>query len=60
MSTGSTVYYEGYSSDDCPKNVLPIKPLKGVKQKKLEKCSFREFDNEENENWTKFVLRRLR
>ena len=58
ISTGSSVYYDGYGSYDCPKNFLLIKPLKGVRQKKLEKCSSREFDNEENEHWTKFVLRR--
>ena len=35
MSTGLSVYYYGYGSYDCPKNVLLIKPLKGVKQKKI-------------------------
>ena len=33
MSTGSTVYYDGYGSYDCPKKFLPIKPLKEVKKK---------------------------
>ena len=60
MSTGLSVYYDGYGSYDCPKKFLLIKPLKGVKQKKLEKCLSREFDNEKNEHWTKFVLRRIR
>ena len=60
MSTGSSAYYDGYGSYDYPKNFLLIKPLKGVKQKKLGKCLSREFDNEENEHWTKFVLRRVR
>ena len=32
-----------------------IKPLKEVKKKK-KKCGTREFDNEENEHWTNFVL----
>ena len=59
MSTVLSVYYDGYGSYDYPKNFLLIKPLKGVK-KKLEKCSSGEFDNEENEHWTKFVLRRVR
>ena len=27
MSTGSSVYYDGYGSYDCPKNFLPTKPL---------------------------------
>ena len=39
-------------SYDCPKNFLPIKPLKGVKKK----CVSRELNNEENEHRTKFVL----
>ena len=60
MSTGSSVHYDGYGSYDGPKNFLLIKPLNGVKQQKLEKCSSTEFDNEENEHWTKFVLRRVR
>ena len=60
MSTGLSVYYDRYGSYDCSKNFLLIKPLKGVKQTKLEKFSSREFDNEENEHWTKFVLRRVR
>ena len=33
MSTGPSLYYDGYGSYDCPKNVLPIKPLKEVKKK---------------------------
>ena len=36
-----------------------IKPLKEVKQK-IKKCVTIEFDNEENEHWTKFVLWRVR
>ena len=59
MSTGSSVYYDGYSSYDCPKNFLEIKPLKEVK-KIIIKCLSRKFDNEENEHRTKFVLRRAR
>ena len=34
MSTGSTVYYDGYGSYDCPKNFRPIKPLKAVEKNK--------------------------
>ena len=34
MSTGSTVYYGGYASYDCPKNFLRIKPLKDVGKNK--------------------------
>ena len=64
MSTRLSVYYDGYGSCDCPKNVLLIKQTnktnKQKNKKKLEKCSSREFDNEENEHWTKFVLRRVR
>ena len=60
MSTGLIVYYDGYGSYDCPKSFLLMKPLKGFKQKNVLKCSFREFDNEENEHWTKLVLRRVR
>ena len=30
MSTGSSLYYDGYDSYDCPKTFLAIKPLKGV------------------------------
>ena len=32
MSTERSSYYDGYGSYDCPKNVLPIKPLKKVKK----------------------------
>ena len=46
MSTGLSVYYDGYGSYDCPKNFLLIKPLRESNKKKLEKCSSREFDNE--------------
>ena len=60
MSTGLSDGYDGYGSYDCPQNFPLIKSLKGVKQKKFDKCSSREFDNEENEHWTKFVLRRVR
>ena len=35
MSTESTVYYDGYSSYDCPKKSLRIKPLKEVEKNKL-------------------------
>ena len=55
MSTGPSLYYGGYGSHDCTKNVLPIKPLKEVK-KNIKKCFSREFENEKNEHWTKFVL----
>ena len=51
MSTGPSLYYDGYGSYDCPKNFLPIKPLKEVKKK----CVSREFDNGENEHCIKFV-----
>ena len=37
MSTGLSVYYDGYGSYDCPKNFLLTKPLKEGKQKKIEK-----------------------
>ena len=37
MSTGLTVYYDGYGSYDCPKNLPPIKPLKEVKKKEIKK-----------------------
>ena len=53
MSTGPSSYYAGYGSYDCPKNVLLIKPLNGVKKKK---CVSRGLNYEENEHWTKFVL----
>ena len=33
MHTGSSIYYDGYGSYDCRKNLLPIKPLKEVKKK---------------------------
>ena len=56
MSTGSTVYYDGYSSYDCLKNSLPIKPLKEVNKKNNNKCPSREFDNEENEHRVKCIL----
>ena len=52
ISTGSYVYYDGYGSYDCPKNFLPIKPLKEVKKK----YSSREFDNEDNEYRIKCIL----
>ena len=39
MSTGPNSYYDGYGSYDCPKNVLPIKPLKEVKKKKKKNAS---------------------
>ena len=32
MNTGPSSYYDGYGSYDCPKNFLPIKPLKVVKK----------------------------
>ena len=32
MSAGPSLYYAGYSSYDCPKNFLTIKPLKEVKK----------------------------
>ena len=32
MSTGSSLYYKGYGSYDCPKNFLTIKPLKEVEK----------------------------
>ena len=34
MSTGPSLYYDGYGSYDCPKKFLSIKPLKEVKKKK--------------------------
>ena len=33
MSTGLSVYYDGYGSYDCPKTFLSIKPVKGVEKK---------------------------
>ena len=33
MSTGPSLYYEGYGSYDCPKNFLTIKLLKEVEKK---------------------------
>ena len=42
MSTGSTVYYDGYGSYDCLKNALPIKPLKEVKKKIKQKNCYLE------------------
>ena len=56
MSTGSTVYYDGYGSYDCPKIFLAIKPLKEVKKNKTKKSLSREFDNEENEHRIKCIL----
>ena len=47
MSIGSSSYYDGYGSYDCPKKFLRIQPLKEVK-----KSIFRELDNEENEHRT--------
>ena len=32
MSTGPSLYYGGYDSYDCPKNVLPIKPFQEHKK----------------------------
>ena len=32
MSTGPSLYYEGYGSYGCPKNFLTIKPLKEVEK----------------------------
>ena len=32
MSTGLSVYYDGYGSYDSPKNFFLIKPLKGIKK----------------------------
>ena len=32
MSTGPSLYYEGYGSYGCPKNSLTIKPLKEVEK----------------------------
>ena len=32
MSTGPSLYYDGYGSYDCPKTLLAIKPLKEVKK----------------------------
>ena len=54
MSTGPSLYYDGYGSYDCPKKFFLIKPLKEVK--KIKKCVSRELNNEENEHRTKFVL----
>ena len=56
MSTGPSLYYDGYGSYDCPKKFLTIKPLKEVEKRKIKKCVSREFDNEENEHWINFVL----
>ena len=42
MSTESTVYYDGYGSYGCPKNVLPIKTLKKVKKKIQQKNCYLE------------------
>ena len=33
MSTGLSVYYDGYGSYDCLQNFLLIKPLKEVEKK---------------------------
>ena len=40
MSAGPSSYHDGYGSYDCPRNLLPIKPLKEVKK------------NASLENWT--------
>ena len=50
MSTGSSVYYNGYGSYDFQKIFLRIKPLKEVEKNILKKCSSREFDNKKNEH----------
>ena len=49
------MYYDGYGNYDCPTKFVAIKPLKEVK-KKIKKCVSREFDNEENKQWIKFVV----
>ena len=33
MSTGPSLYYDGYGSYDCPHNFYLIKPLEEVKNK---------------------------
>ena len=56
ISSGPSLYYDGFGSYDFKKNVHSIKPVKEIKKNKQKNCASTEFVNEENDHLIKFIL----